>query len=158
MLPSTCLDQYLQIVLSKQISIWADSKLELAISGVSYAEMTDGAYKLKVKKVNELLDKYTQFEVSQRILQGAGILSNVYKAQNSGETGSSLADKIIAATAFVYNLPLITANIQDFPHPFFTSVASANLKFRKKNKDNYIVIDVLKPNITILNYWFGKTK
>lgn len=152
------LNPYIEIVLSKQISAWANNKRKLAISGISYTEMIDGAYKSKVKEVNELLDTYTQFEVTQRILQGAGILSNVYKAQNSKVVGSSLADKIIAATAFVYNLPLITADVKDFPYPFFTSIVSENIKYRKKNKDQYIAIAALMPNATMLNHWHKKMK
>ncbi|MDA1079119.1 MAG: PIN domain-containing protein [bacterium] len=152
------LDKYQQPAVTQQISEWAGDSFDLAISEITYAELVDGAFKEKIEKVTRLLDSYTRFWVLKEILRAAGIISNVYRTQGNSTVGSSLSDKVIAATAFSYNLPVITADVNDFPYPFFTSDASENIKYRKKNKDHYIAISILKPNVTILNYWFSKTK
>jgi predicted nucleic acid-binding protein len=158
----TCIAEYwlnedIQPAITNQLITWADTVFELAISEISYAELIDGAYKSKIKRVKELLNTYTQFEVSQRVLSGAGILSNVYKAKDKQTNGAGLQDKIIAATSFIYNLPIITADVRDFPHPFFTTVVSENLRYAKKDKTHYITVDILRPNTTMLNYWYLKT-
>lgn len=134
------------------------SVFDLAISEISYAELIDGAHTDKVRIVKETLEKYTRFEVTQRILSGAGILSTVYKANSERKNGAGLQDKIIAATSFVYNLPLITADIFDYPHPFFTTIQSENLRYSKKGRDHFITVDILKPNLQILNYWYTRIK
>lgn len=159
----TCIAEYslnsdIQPSISAQLSLWTGSTFGLAISEVLYAELIDGAYKDKIKRVKELLDRYPRFKVSQRILSGAGVLSNIYKAKNKKTNGASLQDKIIAVTSFIHKMPIITADVQDFPHPFFTSIASENLKYTKKGKVNFITINILKPNVTMLNYWNSKTQ
>ncbi len=121
------LDKYLEPVITKQLTSWSGTTFQLAISEVTYAEMVDGAVKQKVARVKELLGQFTTMPVTQRIFTGCGILGTVYKDNEEAKSGASLADKIIAATAFAYNLPVVTANVRDFPHPFFTSILSKNL-------------------------------
>ncbi len=152
------MDRYIESAVREQLSSWVGTDCDLAISEVSYAELIDGAYREKVDKVKVLLKTFARLEVSQRVLSGSGFLGSIYRNQNSRNSGIELADRIIAATSFINNTAVITANIQDFPLPFFTSVYSENIMFKKKNKKRYITIDILKPNITILNYWYSKTQ
>lgn len=144
--------------ISDTLSIWLGEVFSLATSDISYTELIDGAYKAKVERVKQLLDSYTRFEVTQRVLSGAGTISNIYKAKNNKLNGASIQDKIIAATSFIYNVPIVTADILDFPHPFFTTIASENIRYRKKSKDHFITVDILLPNFTQLKYWYSKTK
>jgi len=157
----TCIAEYwlnkdIQPVVAAQLLSWAGSTFDLAISEISYAELIDGAFKDKVQRVKELLFTFVRFEVSQRVLSGAGILSTVYKNHNKQTSGAGLQDKIIAATSFIYNLPIVTADVGDYPHPFFTTMVSENLQYKKKRKDHYITVDILKPNTQMLNYWYSK--
>ncbi len=152
------LDIHMESAVKTQLDSWIGMESSLSVSEISYSELIDGAYKEKIHRIKLLLNSTPQFEVSQRVLTGAAILANVYRTYSNKTIGSSLQDKIIAATAFISNLLVITADVGDFPHPFFITVASENLKYRKNNKDQYICLAVLRPNITMLNHWFGKTK
>lgn len=152
------LDNSMQDVITAQLAVWAGSSFNLAISEISYSELIDGAYKEKITRVKQLLSSFTQIEVTQRVLSGAGILSNVYKVHNNQTSGASIQDKIIGSTAFIHHFPIITANVSDFPHPFFTTIESQNLQFQKKEKSHYLTVDVLKPNYTMLNYWYSRVR
>jgi predicted nucleic acid-binding protein len=161
LLLDSCIAEYwlnkeMQPSIKSQLTTWTGSTFDLAISEVSYAELIDGAKKDKVKRIKELLDSYTRIEVSQRILSGAGILSTVYKAQNQKQNGAGMQDKIIAATSFIYNLPIVTSDLYDYPHPFFTSSESENIRYVRKGKDHFITVDILRPNIKLLEYWYSK--
>jgi predicted nucleic acid-binding protein len=152
------LDEHISQPISDTLLAWLSDDFTLATSEISYAELIDGAFKAKVERVKQLLNNYTQFEVTQRVLSGAGIISNIYKAKFNQTSGASLQDRIIAATSFIYNLPIVTANIQDFPHPFFTSFVSKNILYHKKKKHHYITVDILLPNNDLLKYWYSRTK
>jgi hypothetical protein len=88
----------------------------------------------------------------------AGILSNIYRAENSHTNGADFADKIIAVTSCMYNLPIVTADVRDFPFPFFKQIDTHNLMFQRKNKENMISIALLKPDIQAENHWYKKTQ
>lgn len=150
------LDKDMQSAIATQMSSWAGDVFDLAISEISYAELVDGAYKEKVERVKDLLGTYTRFEVTQRVLTGAGILSSIYQSFNPKTSGACIEDKIIAATSFIYNIPVITADIHDYPHPFFVTIESENIKYQKKGKDRYITIDILKPNTKILRDQYSR--
>ena len=154
------MDEYMQPAISSQLTVWAGEVFEMAISEISYAELLDGAYRSKIDRVKELVGTYTQLEVSQRVLIGSAILSNVYRKKSQKTSGAGLQDKIIAATSFIYNLPIITADIHDFPHPFFTTRASETIVYTKKakNHNHYITLDILTPNLKQLNYWYAQVQ
>ena len=150
------LNRYMQPAISGQIKTWAGQTFDLAISEISYAELIDGAHKDKINRVKTLLLNFTSLESTQRILIGAGFLGSIYKTKDEANRNISLGDKIIATTAFIYNLPIITANVKDFPHPFFTSIASENIFYTKRSRKHVITIDILNPNFTSLNYWHSR--
>lgn len=152
------LDRFIFRAMRNQLLNWGSDKLDLSISEVSYAELINGAYKDKTAKVKDLLETLSNLEVNRRILIGSAILANVYRTKYQLYSSPNLADRIVAATSFVYDLPIVTANIKDFPHPFFTSIQSENIKYQKKNSVNWLTVDVLRPNISLLNYWYSKTK
>lgn len=163
LLLDSCITEYwlnkdIQPSLEQLLTTWAGTTFDLAISEISFAELVDGAIKTKINRVKDLLTTFTRFEVTERVLSGAGILSNVYMSQNKVTNGAGLQDKIIAATAFIFDIPIITADVRDFPHPFFVTIASENLKYEKKGRSHFITIDVLKPNTQMLKYWYSKTK
>lgn len=152
------LDKYMSASVAATLQEWIGKDLDLAVSEISHAELIHGAYKSKIEKVKKFLDLYAHFTVSQRVLEAAGVIGNIYTVHNSENRSLGLADRILAATSFIYAVPVVTANIKDFPHPFFNSIRSKNVPYKKKNKDHIIVVDVLKPNIEVLNYWYSKTQ
>jgi len=150
------LDKYLNPAVYEFLSKKSELGTVLAVSEISYMELIDGAYKEKIERVRKLLEKYIRFEVSQRVLSGAALLSSIYSLQNAKTNGASMEDKIIAMTSLVHRAQIVTANVADFPYPFFVQVESENILFRKKNKDQYLSIAVLKPNVEIINSWYEK--
>jgi len=153
-----CLNKDMQPKITKQLEKWAGNIFDFAISELSYAELINGAYKEKVDRVKELLDSYSRIEVSQRVLRGAGVLGNVYKAQDNRNGNINLADRIIAATSFSYNIPIVTANVKDFPYPFFKVITDEDLIYKKGSKNVLLSTCVLFPSTSVLNYWHSKTK
>ena len=150
------LDKDIEPGLRMQLSDWECGSL--AVSEISYAELIDGAHKGKAKQVEELLQTYRQIPITRKELRAAGILSTIYKNNVQKTNGASFQDKIIAATAGVYDLPIITANVSDFPHPFFISVKSANIVYEKKSRQRLITIDILKINIDQIRSCYLQSK
>ncbi len=152
------LDRYIKDELQSQLQEWANAHADLAVSEISYTELIAGAYKDKISLIKETLEPYTKLKLTQRVLSGAGIINNIYRTKYKDFRDVGIADQVIAATACIYNLPIITANVLDFPHPFFTSIDSANISYKKKNSTHYLAVDILKPNLSLLNYWYKKAK
>lgn len=152
------MDRYKADGVEEQVNKWAGTEFNLAISEISYAELINGANKSKIEKVKARLDTFTKIAITQRILVGSAILANVYQVQRNQTSGAGVADLIIASTSFVHDLPLVTADVMDFPHPFFRQDDSENIIYKKKNRDNLITIDVLRPNVIALNLWYQKCR
>src|SRR3989339_1774573 len=100
----------------------------------------------KEKKVIQLLDSLYSFQLVNRIVKGAGILGSLYKEESQDLRNISLADKLIAMTSAVNNTPIVTANMRDYPSPFFHCITHHNLIYQKNNTDKMIDIGVIKAN------------
>jgi len=82
-------------------------------SPVSKAEIFAGAFKDETDKINLFFNQFTCIQVTDIIGEKAGLFLNQYrKSHNIG-----LGDALIAATAFYYNLYLLTRNIKHYPMP-----------------------------------------
>lgn len=153
------LNKNLSTVLTDQLNVWRGNVFDLAMSHISYSELLDGAKQEKEVEVLNLLNKFYSFEVSKRVTIGCGKLGCVYKEILNEESKKiSLADKIIATTSIINNLPIVTANVHDFPHPFFTEIDSNNVVYSVKRKKRMIVVAVLKPNYKYIKYSFENRK
>lgn len=139
-----------------QLRTWADSAFNFAISQITYAEIIDGARLNKESKIIDLLDKFNSFPIDKRVLMGCGKLGSVYASYSSSLKDVSPGDKIIAATSIINKIPLITANLSDFPAPFFRIITDANIIYKKNNKQIMIYIGVLFPNYQYLQHVFKK--
>ncbi len=154
LLDSCVVEYFLKEELSPHVQLtldhWVNKDINLAISAVTYSELIAGAKKEKVEIVKNTLNQYYCFEVSTRILTGAGVMQTLYNSRDPDRRDPGLADKIIAYTSILYNSPIITANVRDFPHPYFITVDSKNINYKRKNKDHYITLDILQPNYEII--------
>lgn len=138
----------------QQLDMWRGNYLEIGISEITYAELLDGAYRDKELKVIELIEKLYSFSISKSVLKTAGKLGSIYKQEFGAEKGISIGDKIIAATSIIHGAPIVTANIKDFPQPFFRVIKNKNIIYRKDSSDRMIYIAVLYPNYDYINYSF----
>lgn len=159
----SCIIEYLfnedlNSIVDEQLIKWSDDIFKPAISDITYAELIDGVIKDKEDRLVKLLDKFYNIAVTQRVLKGSGKMGCVYKEKDNQFSNISLGDKIIAATSVIHNIIIVTANIKDFPYPFFESIASESLVYFHKTKKRMISIALLKPNYEYINYAFENRK
>ncbi|MBC8388347.1 MAG: type II toxin-antitoxin system VapC family toxin [Actinobacteria bacterium] len=82
-------------------------------SPVSKAEIFAGAFKDEFDKINLFFNQLTCIQITDRIGEQSGLFLNQYsKSHNIG-----LGDVLIAATAFYYDLYLLTRNVKHYPMP-----------------------------------------
>ncbi len=86
----------------------------LACSVITIGELRGGMGSHERTQTEKLLAELVPYEVTPEIARRAGDLKNTWAAR--GRT-FSLLDTMIAATAIVHDLILVTANIKDFPMP-----------------------------------------
>lgn len=144
--------------LTQLILEWVGKDFHLSIMEISYSELVDGVYKKKENQLLEFLNKFPCHNLERNILVAAGQLGSLYNQNNIGNCNMSLQDKIIGATSVLYNLPLITADIGDFPPPFFNTILNKNLKYKDRNAERIVPIAVLFPNHEFINYCFNNRK
>lgn len=143
-LDSCIIEYYLNEELSSQVdnvlNAWKIG-FDLAISQIIYSELIDGAYPKKEKIIIESLKNFYNIPVTVRQIIGSGKLGSIYHVFNISQN-ISLTDKIIAATSIITNSLIVTANINDYPQPFFEPLKSSYVKKGKQT----IKICLLKPD------------
>lgn len=86
----------------------------------------------------------------------ASWLSTIYKNEKVSNQQISLEDKIIDATAILTDSLIMTADINDYPRPFFTEAEEKLFFYRHKNKTCMRVIQLLKPNLPVMQQRFSE--
>ncbi len=82
-------------------------------SPVSKTEIFAGAFKDEFDKINLFFNQLTCIQITDCIGEQSGLFLNQYgKSHNIG-----LGDVLIAATAFYYDLYLLTRNVKHYPMP-----------------------------------------
>jgi predicted nucleic acid-binding protein len=84
----------------------------LACSVVTLTEIYAGVRQNEFGLTERFLDGLEHYEIDSPLARHAGLLKNEWTKK--GRT-LGVADMIIAATAIVHNLPLMTDNRKDFP-------------------------------------------
>lgn len=102
-----------------------------AVSEITFYELLRSAQAKAENEIKQALEELHTYQVSREVLLLAADLYGYYKELFHGRlSGISDADIVIAATAFMTDSLLLTANITDFPTPFFREVA----RFRADRK------------------------
>jgi predicted nucleic acid-binding protein len=84
----------------------------LCISVISIAEIYKNIFPSELTTTEDFLDQHIILDVDQKIAKIAGLYWQQYSKQLKS---LSLADCLIAATANVHNLTLVTLNTKHFP-------------------------------------------
>lgn len=127
-----------------------DANASLNISAISISEILSGCTTKQEQEAFEVLERFSKHTISEEILVVAGKLQNLYKTFGVEESRISLADRIIAATAYVTGSDVLTADVNDFPRPVFREKHEEIFYYRRKNKTNIQVVQVLSPNFALL--------
>ena len=152
-LDSCIVEYYLHKELSFQIKDIFDNwgvGFDFAVSQIVYSELVDGAYPKKERIIIKTLKSFYNLPVTERNIIGSGKLGSVYREFNITQ-GISITDKIIAATSIITNSLIVTANINDYPQPFFEPLKSSYIKKSKQT----IKICLLKPDYLSLRDAFN---
>ncbi len=117
-------------------------------------ELFRGMSSSRIPDAKLLFDSFNCIDVTGDIFKIAAALSTCYKndkATSSRASSYSDGDIIIGAAGFVSDAAIITANVNDFPRPYFEEVVTGyNITSIKKG--TMITIGILKPSIAYLNH------
>lgn len=132
-------------------------KYALVTTDYSVLELYRGLSIDKIPNTNIFFDSFTRLPVNKDIYKTAAALSTCYgndEATKAYYGRYSDGDIIIAATAFVNNACIVTADLNDFPRPYFHEAEHHSLIISKKKK--HIAIQSFRPDISYLNLMIGK--
>jgi predicted nucleic acid-binding protein len=128
----------------------------IVISDVSTYELLSGATVRQEQQANEILSDFIRYSVDSGALITASQLSTVYKKEKISEQSITLADKIIGATAILTGSLIMTADVNDYPRPFFTEAEEKLFYYKRKNKTCMRVVQLLRPNLPVMQQRFSE--
>ena len=121
-----------------------------AISQITLCEHLSGL-NANDEKSKQYIYNYDYFLVDTPTLVGAARLQNLYKKECKEVRNIDLGDRLIAATSIIHNMPVVTANVQDFPRPFFREIDSYTIEYEHNGKKKYQNIQILHPDLVFIN-------
>lgn len=120
----------------------------LAISDFTFFELLNEATIEKENERMSALNSLSRAYVRRDTLIAAAHLGCLYK--DDGAT-SDIGDKIIGATALLTNSIIYTANVRDYPLPFYTPLLKRYLIRYKKGYETTIPSYFLKPDVDYIS-------
>ncbi len=130
----------------------------LTISEITYYELLSGTTTKQEEDGLSILNNFTRYVVDLRVLVAASQLSTLYHHQCKLEGRTlhdiSMQDKIIASTAILTGSLVLTANVNDFPRPFFQEAEEKPIFYNDRNKTQMLVLQLLRPNQIIIQQRF----
>ena len=137
-----------------------DRGFTLAISDISIYELLEGVSQKREAKLLEVLNIFDNFLVERRDLIAGAELHDLYRIQSkTNKSGSpnevkpgniETVDKIIAATSIFAVAPILTADGNDFPRPFFFEHEVRKIEFLDKGKLKVLVLYLLNPEYDVI--------
>lgn len=124
----------------------------LRISSFTKFEVYRGLNKPKIEPTRKLVRSFKPISVDDDTFRIAAVLYSCYQNHTATKSKNKQADDgdiVIAATAIRHNTPILTANGNDFPRPFFQE-CSPRLTLTKPDKGE-IVVQLLAPDIRVFN-------
>lgn len=157
----SCILQYLSnaIIASQIIDLFRDLSQRgfvLSISDFSIFESLCNTTTAQEKEIFQTLNIFPKFACDQNIFVTASQLSMLYQKERTISQAIEIGDKIISATSILSNSLIITANINDFPRPFFVEAEVKKIFYTKKRKQNLLVIYILSPDYEVVHQRFAE--
>ncbi|MEK7463941.1 MAG: hypothetical protein AAB610_02340 [Patescibacteria group bacterium] len=144
---------YLQDLFSKSEGEW-----NIAISSVTNYELIEGSTLDEELKTEDALRGLKTFEADNSILRAAARLGCFYKEMKIEDHQISLADKIIAATAFGTGSVIYTTNISDYPAPFFSELREVRyiIEYETRKGVVYLPTYFMQPEVEVLKNFYDR--
>lgn len=128
----------------------------LAISDISIVELLQDSTSEQEKIGLEILNLFNRYQLNESFLLGAAQFSTLYKSDRVRNDAISLADKIIASSSVLSGSLVLTADVNDYPRPFFWEAEEKQIIYRKNNKTNILIVQLLRPNMEYINQKFSE--
>lgn len=130
---------------------------DMAISEVTIFELLSGAHIKQEQEGFETLKLFKTFQITSEVLVAASQLSTLYREEKIPQENSiSLPDKIIASTTTLTGSLILTADVNDYPRPFFIEAEIKYIFYFKNSKQEMLNIQLLRPDYTIINKRFNE--
>jgi len=149
-------DRYISVGLKTYLINLIGKGFGLAISDISVLELLQGANASQETEGLNVLKLFNRYNLQERILVAAAQLSTLYSQDKIYNDGISMADRIIASTVILTGSLVLTADINDYPRPFFDEAEEKLITYRKKNKSNMIAVQLLRPDVIYINQRFSE--
>jgi hypothetical protein len=122
-----------------------------AMSIFTLLELIDTATIENEIKAMNAVGRIKRFPINQTVLVAAGRMGCFYKDDGIDKQPEK-GDKIIAAVSVLNNAVVFTTNGRDFPEPFFRTISTPYLKYRKKDGREVVIIGYFKePNLEVIS-------
>lgn len=135
-------------VLLKELSL----KYDLAITDYNFFELFRGLRRNRVDTASLFIESFTRLPVDRQVYKIAAVLSTCYgndEATRAFFNRYGDGDILIASTAFKYNAFMVTANLNDFPKPYFHEGGEVQYIISRDNK--HIAVQPFCPDIRYFN-------
>lgn len=130
-----------------------NNKFNLSISEITIFELL----KLKNRSQKEedegrqQLSQFKRYFIESNVLITASQMSLIYNSDKIPNDQISTEDLIIGATSVLTGSLIFTADIYDFPTPYFKVEHEYIANYKKKNKSCFQVFHFLSPDIDLFN-------
>lgn len=130
---------------------------DLSVSEVTIYELLSGCTVKQEKEGVAALSLFKTFQISTNVLIAASQLSTLYHCEKIiADDGISMQDKIIASTAILTGSLILSADVNDFPRPFFHEGEEKPIYYRRKDKAEMLIIQILRPNHLVIQKRFAE--
>lgn len=129
------------------------TRYELTSTQYGRFELFRGLNHKRIATAKAFFDTFTCLDINGDVFKAAAALATCYKNDKTTKNFHdrySDGDILIAAAAFINNADIVTANINDFPRPYFKETAKDGF-IESHDRKALVRIQVLKPDTTYLN-------
>ena len=157
----TCIIQYAVskdtgAIFQQYLAEFSSRGYPLAISEFSIYELLQGTSVSKEAELLQWLNSFnTRYLVANNVLLAAAQLRTLYDMEKISREQVGDGDKIIASTSILTGSPILTANLNDFPRPFFYEIERKQLIYRYKDTQRMIPTCLLAADTDIINSRFS---
>lgn len=116
-------------------------------------ELFRGMSSARISKAKQFFDTFACVDIGSEVFGIAAALSTCYKNDEATKSRASSftdGDIIIGAAGFIYNASILTANMNDFPRPYYIDASTPGPIMSSKT-GRAINIGVLAPSHQHLN-------